>query len=429
MRIHEKCRHFCWYSRNVEISYQHKAQMKLNDTRVRQLKHAGAATGEKYADGAGMYLHVTATGKYWRLSYRFAGKQKTLALGVYPDVGLAKARERRADARALLANGVDPGVAKREEKHARAEAAKNDFASVASAWMSKTDESRKAVTTEKLKTWLANDINPYIGKLPISAITPQDVLVRVLRKIEARDALDSAARVRTLIGQVFRHAVSVGQAKHDVTADLKDAIKVRPKVHHAAVTEPKALGGLLRAIEGWPAHPTVRAALRLAPLVFVRPGELRTAEWAEVDLDGAQWTIPGSKTKMKRDLLVPLATQAVQILRDQHALTGHHRYVFPSIRAGDLPMSDGTINAALRSMGYDASVHVAHGFRATARTLLDEAIGERPDLIEAQLGHVVHGPLGRTYNRAQHLPARVEMMQRWADYLDGLRGPSTASVG
>ncbi len=402
--------------------------MKLNDMRIRQLKHAGSPRGEKYADGDGMYLHVTATGKYWRFSYRFAGKQKTLALGVYPDVTLAKARDRRGDARALLADGTDPGVAKREAKLARAEAASNDFASVAAAWMAKTDETRRAITSAKLKRWLAVDINPHIGKMPISTIKPLDVLERVLRRMEARNALDSAARAKALIGQIFRYAVAVGLVERDVTADLRGAIATRKKVHHAAITDPELLGGLLRAIHGWPAHPTVRAALKLSPLLFVRPGELRTAEWAEVDLDGALWTIPAIKTKMNRDLLVPLSTQAVAILREQHALTGHAQYVFPSIRAGGLPMSDGTLNAALRSMGYDSSVHVAHGFRATARTIMEEVMGESPDLIEHQLGHIVQGPLGRTYNRTTHLPARVKMMQRWADYLDGLREGAVAPV-
>lgn len=393
----------------------------LNDMRVRSLKHKGSPIGERYADGEGLYLRVKAAGKYWRMDYRFDGKPQTIGLGVYPEVSLAKARQRLTAARALLADGINPSVAKRQDKLARAEAAKNDFASVAQGWLKKTDDSRMAVTTSKLTTWLANDVNPYIGSMPISTITPQDVLERVLQRMEKRGALDSASRVKTLIGQVFRHAVALGLAERDVTVDLKGAIKLNKKVHHAAITDPKALGGLLRAIQGWPAHPTVRAALKLSPLVFVRPGELRTAEWSEVDLDGALWTVPAAKTKMKRDLLVPLAAQALQILREQHALTGHGSYVFPSIRAGGLPMSDGTINAALRSMGYDSSVHVAHGFRAAARTLLDEVLGERPDFIEAQLGHAVHGPLGRAYNRASHLPARMAMMQRWADYLDGLR--------
>jgi integrase len=395
--------------------------MALTDTFVKQVKHKGSAIGERYADGGGMYLRVKAAGKYWRLDYRIDGKAQTLALGIYPEVSLAKARQRREKAREQLADGINPSKANREEKQARADAAKNDFACVASAWLAKTVDQRMAVTTDKLTTWLTKDINPYIGKMPVSAISPRDVLERVLRRMERRGALDSAARVRTLIGQVFRYAVAAGLAERDVTADLKGAIAVKKKVHHAAIIEPKAFGGLLRAIHGWPAHPTVSAALKLAPLVFVRPGELRTAEWVEVDLDGGLWTIPGGKTKMKRDLLVPLPTQATQILREQHALSGHGRYVFPSIRAGGLPMSDGTINAALRAMGYDSSTHVAHGFRATARTLLDEVLGERPDLVEAQLGHAVHGPLGRAYNRATHLPARIEMMQRWADYLDRLR--------
>ncbi|MGJ7575790.1 tyrosine-type recombinase/integrase [Variovorax sp. RB2P76] len=246
--------------------------MPLTDTLVKQLKHKGSVISERYADGGGMYLRVKAAGKYWRLDYRIDGKPQTLALGVYPEVSLAKARQRREKAREQLADGLNPSKANREEKQARADAAKNDFASVASVWMTKTDDQRVAVTTDKLIAWLANDVNPYIGKMPISSITPRDVLERVLQRMEKRGALDSAARVKTPIGQVFRYAVAAGHAERYVSADLKGAIAVRRKVHHAAITEPKALGGLLRAIQGWPAHPTVSVALKLAPLVLVRLG-------------------------------------------------------------------------------------------------------------------------------------------------------------
>jgi integrase len=395
--------------------------MALTDTFVKNVKWKGSVAGERHSDALGLYLRVKEAGKYWRCDYRVDGKPKTLSLGVYPAVTLAKARKGRDAARELLAEGKDPGVIQRAEKHARVEAAKNDFAGVAEAWLVKTNYKRMQVTTGKLKTWLANDINPYIGKLPISTITPRDVLERVLRRMEKRDALDSAARVKTLISQIFRYAVASGLTERDVTVDLKGALTTRKKTHHAAITDPKTFGGLLRALHGHAGHPTVRAALRLAPLVFVRPSELRLAEWTEIDLDAAVWTVPAIRTKMKRDLIVPLAAQAVEILREQQKFAWHGQYVFPSIRAGGLPMSDGTMNAALQALGYAADIHVPHGFRASARSMLDEHLGERPDLIEAQLGHTVHGPLGRTYQRATFLDQRVAMMQRWADYLDGLR--------
>ncbi|SEA76679.1 integrase arm-type DNA-binding domain-containing protein [Variovorax sp. YR216] len=392
--------------------------MALTDTRIKQLKYKGAPTGEKYADGGGMYLHVSATGKYWRMSYRFAGKQKTLALGIYPDVSLAKARERRAEARTLLSDGIDPSAAKREEKLARVAAAANTFEVVAREWLVKTAAKRQPITQGKVKTWLEKDVFPFIGKMPISNIGPRDVLERVVRKLEARGAIDTAHRVKQLCGQVFRFAVVSGLAERDVTSDLREALASKAGKHHAAITDPKQVGNLLRSIYDYTGHPCTVAALKLSPMVFVRPGELRTAEWAEIDLDAAEWRIPGAKMKMKVDHIVPLATQAIEILREMQPITGHGRYVFPSIRTGERPMSENTVNAALRGMGYSAEVHTAHGFRATARTIMDEVLGERVDLIEHQLSHMVKDANGRAYNRTAHLPARREMMQRWADYLD-----------
>lgn len=394
--------------------------MALTDTFVKNVKHSGAPAGDKVTDGQGLHLLVKAAGKYWRLSYRFLGKQKTLALGVYPEVSLAQARQRRDQARKLLAEGTDPSVAKRADKVARKLAADNTFEAVAQAWLAKTKALRAESTDAKVQGWLKNDVLPAIGRLPISEITPRDVL-DLVRKVEKRGAIDSATRMKQLCGQIFRYAVAEGSAERDVTADLRGALAVRRTVHLAAITEPAKVGALLRAIHGYSGHPVTVAALKLAPLLFVRPGELRHAEWSEIDFDAAEWRIPGTKMKMGADHIVPLATQAVEVLAELQKLTGRARYVFPSVRTGARPMSENTINAALRGMGYSSDMHTAHGFRATARTILDEVQGERVDLIEHQLAHAVKDVNGRAYNRTAHLPARKEMMQRWANYLDQLR--------
>lgn len=394
--------------------------MALTDTFVKQVKHGGSPAGEKYSDGGGMYLLVTKTGKYWRMNYRYEGKQKTLALGVYNAVTLAKARKRRDEARELLADGIDPADAKREDKQARAHAAIHTFEAVARQWLAKTVADRAATTQQKITTWLEHDLFPSLGARPISAIGPRDVLAAV-QAIEDRGAIDSAHRVKQLCGQIFRYAVACGLAERDVTADLKGALSAIPKRHHPAITEPPKVGELLRAIDGYTGHAYAVAALKLAPLLFVRPGELRAAEWAEFNLDAGEWRIPGRKMKMGVDHVVPLSRQAVAVLRGLAPLTGHGKYVFPSIRTPDRCMSENTLNAALRSMGYSNTVMTAHGFRALARTILDEVLGERVDFIEHQLAHAVKDVNGRAYNRTAHLPARREMMQRWADYLDKLR--------
>lgn len=394
--------------------------MALTDTFVKNVKHSGAPAGDKVTDGQGLHLLVKAAGKYWRLSYRFLGKQKTLALGVYPEVSLAQARQRRDQARKLLAEGADPSVAKRADKVARKLAADNTFEAVAQAWLAKTKALRAESTDAKVQGWLKNDVLPAIGRLPIAEITPRDVL-DLVRKVEKRGAIDSATRMKQLCGQIFRYAVAEGSTERDVTADLRGALAVRRTVHLAAITEPAKVGALLRAIHGYSGHPVTVAALKLAPLLFVRPGELRHAEWSEIDFDSAEWRIPGAKMKMGADHIVPLATQAVEVLTELQKLTGRARYVFPSVRTGARPMSENTINAALRGMGYSSDMHTAHGFRATARTILDEVQGERVDLIEHQLAHAVKDVNGRAYNRTAHLPARKEMMQRWANYLEQLR--------
>lgn len=395
--------------------------MALTDTFVRQVRATDKAIGDKYADGGGMYLLVKAPGKYWRLDYSFHGKRKTLALGVYPSVTLAKARQRRDKAREQLADGVDPSVAKREEKRAKADAAANTFEAVSREWLAKTSNKRAPVTQAKVTSWLEKDVFPFVGKLPIASIKAKDVLDKVARRMEARGIYESAHRIVQICSQVFRYAVAVGVVERDVTADLRGALVAVEKANYAAITEPKQVGQLMRSIYAYAGHPCAVAGLKLSPLVFVRPGELRAAEWAEIDLDAAEWRIPAAKMKMKVEHLVPLSRQAVDILRALQQFSGHGRYVFPSIRTGERCMSENTINAALRGMGYAKEVMTAHGFRAMARTIMDEVLEERADLIEHQLSHTVKDPNGRAYNRTAHLPARRAMMQRWADYLDKLR--------
>ena len=395
--------------------------MALTDTFVKNAKYTGASTKEKHTDGGGMYLLVMASGKYWRMDYRFADKRKTLALGAYPEISLSVARQRREEARKHLAHNVDPGAAKQEAKQAQAAVLANTFERVALEWLEKTKADRMASTQGKVTTWLQKDVFPYIGSMAISAIGPRDVL-GALRHMEARGALDSVQRVKQICGQVFRYAVATGSAERDVTQDLKGALAKHAPAHYAAITDPKQAGDLMRSIFNYTGHPYVIAALQLSPLLFVRPGELRSAEWAEINLDTAEWVIPASKMKMKVDHLVPLCTQAVAVLQDMKKLTGTRRYVFPSIgRSEDRPMSENTINSALHAMGYGTDKHTAHGFRAMARTIMDEVLEERVDLIEHQLAHAVKDPNGRAYNRTAHLPARRAMMQRWADYLDKLR--------
>lgn len=395
--------------------------MALTDTFVKNVKFNGSTAGEKHTDGLGLYLHVKEAGKYWRMAYRFVGKQKTLALGVYPDVSLLKARQRRDKARELLADGIDPGAAKHEAKQAQAAALANTFEKVARDWLIKTAADRGVSTAKKTESWLVHDVFPYIGSMAISTIGPRDVL-GALRHMEARGALDAVQRVKQICGRVFRYAVASGSAERDVTQDLKGALTTATPSHYAAITDPKQAGALMRSVYAYTGHPQVIAALKLSAMFFVRPGELRSMEWAELDLDAAEWRIPGSKMKMKVDHLVPLSTQALEIIQSVKLMTGSRRYVFPSIgRSEDRPMSENTINSALHAMGYGTDKHTAHGFRAMARTIMDEVLEERVDLIEHQLAHAVKDPNGRAYNRTAHLPARKAMMQRWSDYLDKIR--------
>lgn len=394
--------------------------MALSDTFIRQVKYTGAKAGDKHSDGGGMHLMVNAAGKYWRLNYRFNGKQKTLALGVYPAVPLSTARKLRDRAREQLATGVDPSAVRRQQKVASERAHLDTFEAVAREWLEKSGTRRGEKTQSRVASWLEKNIFPVIGPLAIKAIRPRDVLDAV-RTIEQRGAIDSAKRVLGYCGQIFQYAIAIEAAEHDVTAGLHRALATKQQVHYAAVTDPTKAGALLRSIEAYDGHPYAVAALKLAPMVFVRPGELRAAEWLEIDLDAGIWTIPAARMKMDADHIVPLAAQAVSLLRNLHAITGSAKYVFPSIRSARKCMSDNTVNAALRSMGYGKDVMTGHGFRAMARTIMDEVLGERVDLIEHQLAHQVKDVNGRAYNRTAHLPARREMMQRWADYLGKIR--------
>lgn len=391
--------------------------MPLSDVAVRKAKPAEKT--QRLFDGGGLYLEVTpAGGRLWRQKYRFAGKEKRLAHGTYPEVSLAEARERRDAARKLLAAGVDPGAHRKAEKAAGLERAGNSFEVVAREWLGKRDwvDAYKV----KITAWMDNDVFPYIGGRPVADLSAPEFL-RVARRIEERGAVESAHRIMQNCGQVMRYAIATGRADRNPVADLKGALAPALERHHAAITDPEALGGLLRAIDGYAGDPVTRAALKLSALLFVRPGELRHAEWAEIDLDGAEWNIPASKMKMRQPHLVPLCAQAVETLRELQPLSGRGQYIFPGGRSPRRPMSNNAINAALRRMGYGTDAMTAHGFRATARTLLDEVLGFRPDYIEHQLAHAVRDPNGRAYNRTAHLVERRKMMQAWADYLDTLR--------
>ncbi|KVW91018.1 tyrosine-type recombinase/integrase [Burkholderia cepacia] len=400
--------------------------MPLTDTAIKNAKPADKPA--RLFDGGGLYLEIAPSGgKWWRLKYRFGGKEKRISLGVYPDVPLKEARERRDKARALLDGGTDPGEAKKAEKRAARLSTENSFEAVAREWHAKYAPSWSASHGARLLRRLEVDAFPWIGGKAIADLAPPDVL-DALRRVEKRGALETAHRLHANISQVCRYAVATGRAQRDVTADLRGALPPVQQEHMAALTDPKQVAELLRAIDGYQGTFPVVCALRLAPLLFQRPGELRAAEWAELDLDAGIWEIPSDRMKRTKQgkasggaHIVPLSTQAVMVLRELHALTGNGRFLFPSVRTKDRPMSDNTINGALRRLGYDGDTMTGHGFRAMARTILDEVLGLPAAIIEAQLAHAVKDPLGRAYNRTAHLPQRREMMQRWADYLDRLK--------
>jgi integrase len=371
-------------------------------------------------DGGGLFLLVTPSGgKLWRFKYRYDGKPKLLAFGTYPEISLLDARKRRDDARRLLANNVDPGAGRKAQKQAKIEETET-FEVIAREWLERFKSKWQEEYANKIMHRLELNVFPWIGSRPIKDIKAPELL-SVLRRIESRDALELAHRTRNICGQVFRYAVATGRADRNPAEDLKGALSPVKTIHRAAIIEPKEVGNLLRAIDSYQGTFVVQCALKLAPLVFVRPGELRHAEWSEINFENAEWNIPASKMKMKEAHLVPLSRQAIEILKKLHTLTGSGRYLFPSERTPQRPMSENAILVALRIMGYSKEEMSGHGFRAMARTILDEVLQVRPDFIEHQLAHAVRDPNGRAYNRTAHLNERRKMMQTWADYLDGLK--------
>lgn len=405
--------------------------MALTDVAVRQAKTDNKT--KKLSDGGGLFLEVRPSGaKYWRMAYRYGGKQKLLAFGVYPRVTLADARGKREEAHKALAKDIDPGTLRKAMLNAQTENCEL-FKSVAVEWHTKFKQTWTDGHAITIMSRLTRDVFPWIGSRPISELKPLEVL-SVLQRVESRGALESAHRIRTVLGQIFRYAVATGRAERDCSVDLRGALPQPTKKHMAAIMDPNKVGGLLRAIDGYEGSFIVRCALQLAPQFFLRPGELRQAEWKEFDLDRAEWNIPVDRLKLTKKIkadrkgdfhLVPLSRQALTILRDIYQLTGTTRYVFPSPRSTKRPLSDNAILSALRRMGYPKEEMTGHGFRAIARTLLDEKLRIRPDFIEHQMAHTVRDAQGRAYNRTSFVEDRFEMMQKWSDYLDELKADAT----
>lgn len=391
--------------------------MPLTDTSIRNAKPG--AKPIKLFDERGLFLLVTPTGgKWWRFRFMFDGKEKLLSLGVYPDVSLKDARERRDEARKLVANGVNPSENRKIQKSARADLVANSFEVIAREWFAKFASTWASNHGDRIIRRFERDIFPWMGGRPVAEITAPELLA-VVRRIENRGALETAHRALGNCGQVFRYAVATGRAERDPSGDLRGALPPVKGTHFAATTEPKRVAEILRALDGYEGTLTVRCALRFAPLVFVRPGELRNAQWADINFDTAEWRYTVTKTNTLH--IVPLAHQAIEILKELQPLTGNSRFIFPSARSYNRPMSDNAILAALRRLGIDKEEMSGHGFRAVARTILDEVLGVRPDFIEHQLAHAVRDPNGRAYNRTAHLPERRKMMQQWADYLDKIK--------
>jgi integrase len=393
--------------------------MALTDLEIRKAKQGDRLI--KLSDGGGLQLWVSPDGaKRWRLAYRFNGSQKLLAIGVYPGIGLRDARAAREEAKVLLRCGKDPSLEKKLDKAAKVITTRNTFDLVAAEVLDKKRREAKAERTLEKYRWLISLAHSSIGTRPISEITAMEVLA-VLRNVEARGKHETAKRLRATIGEVFRFAVASGRAATDPTGALKGAL-ISPKVkHRAAIIEPKAFGGLLRAISTYEGAPETKAALELLPLTFVRPGELRAAEWSEFDFNAGFWAIPAEKMKMDRPHRVPLAPQAIVILKGLQAITGRGKYLFPSIRSAARCMSENTINAALRRLGFEKDEMTGHGFRSTASSILNECNLWNPDAIECQLAHLDSNPIRRIYQRAAFWDERVRMMAWWADRCDEMR--------
>lgn len=386
----------------------------LTETQIRTAKAKERAF--KLFDERSLFMLVTQHGsKLWRFKYSIEGREKLLALGAWPDVSLKMARDRRDVARRQIAEGKDPGAARKAEKAVTTDT----FEAIAREFLRKQGERLAGETIALDLARFVSHIFPSLGARPITGIEAPELLI-VLQRIEARGTHETARRVRSQCDRVFRYAIATGRAKHNIVADLRGALTVPTVEHFASITDPVQVGGLLRAIDGYQGQPSAMAALKLSPLVFLRPGELRGAEWSEFDLEAAEWRVPAERMKMREQHLVPLSTQAIAILRDLHQHTGHGRLVFPGLRSESRPISDNTINGALRRLGYSGEEQTGHGFRSMASTLLNEQ-GWHPDLIELQLAHAERNKVRGAYNKAKRLAERRTMMQAWSDYLDGLR--------
>jgi integrase len=397
--------------------------MPLTDPEIRRKKPTDRPF--KVADEKGLFLLVAPSGgKLWRMKYRFSGKEKLISFGSYPDVSLARAREKRDEARRLLADGVDPGENRKVQKAARAALAANSFEAIGREWFAKMKPEWADSHADKIMARLERDVFPWLGTRPVAEIPAVEVLA-TLKRISDRGAKDTAKRAQQDCGGVFRYAIQTGRASYNPIPDLRGALPAAIGGNFASITDPAQVGELLRAIDGFNGTFVVKCALRLAPLLFVRPGELRQARWQDFDLEQAEWKFTVSKVKKtdgQRIHLVPLSTQALTILGELHALTGHGEFVFPGARSNGRAMSEAAVNAALRRMGYDTRTEITgHGFRAMARTILHEVLDIAPAVIEHQLAHKVPDALGSAYNRTKFLPARKAMMQQWADYLDKIK--------
>lgn len=400
--------------------------MALTDTFIKNTKHSGKAAGDKHSDGGGLYLHIKAAGKYWRVAYRFEGKQKTLALGVYPAITLAQARRGRDDARALLAQGIDPSQNKQRIKEDKAVAALNTVEAMSRAYLANKQPGWSTTHYDREARSLEKDLYPFLGQRVIGEVEPPELL-KACERVQDRDAVESAHRLLTTASGVWQYAIARGCATRDIAQDIKKALKPRQKGHFPAITDPAKLGELLRASDGYGGGPVVRTALYIAPILFQRPGNLRSMRWADLDLDAGLWTIPSAD--LKRNVegkkngaphKVPLPRQAVVAIRKLYPVTAGREYVFPGLRDHEKPMSEAAVNAALHAMGYK-DIHTWHGYRATGRTLLREAFKIDIDVIEAQLAHVGGKTHNGAYDRATFVDERTTVMQQWADYLDKLR--------
>ena len=392
--------------------------MSLSDTQLRNMKATGKV--KKISDGGGLQLHLSpAGGKLWRMAYRFEGKQKTVCFGAYPAVSLKEAREKRDESKALLARGIDPSLHKQAAKAASIAETANAYEVVAREWHAKYAPGWTESNAERVLARQEKDVFPFIGKRPIAQISAPELLT-VLRKVEERGALDTAHRILQDTSRIFRYGIATGRAERDPGADLKGALPVPRKGHFSTIVDTKEIGQLLRDVDAYSGNLVVRTALRLAPYVFVRPGELRKAEWTEFDLENAEWRIPAKRMKMRVLHIVPLSRQVLGILRDLHPYSGDGLYLFPSLRAKSAPISDMTLLAGLRRLGYAKEQMTVHGFRSLASTLLNEQ-GYNKDWIERQLAHGERNSVRASYNYAEYLPERRKMMQKWADFLDSLR--------